>query len=83
VASYLAGFYDKPTVKRISLAERERFRDHRVQARKDIGATGRHAVIEITGERHVRDRRPRIATARPAAPAAVLPPPTSTPERKR
>jgi SPOR domain len=71
VASYLGAFYEKPTVKRISVAERERFRDQRVEARKDIGATGRHAVIEITGERHVRDNRPRIATVTPLAPAAA------------
>jgi hypothetical protein len=71
VASYLAAFYEKPTVKRISVAERERFRDQRVEARKDIGATGKHAVIEITGERHVRDSRPRVATVTPLAPAAA------------
>jgi hypothetical protein len=71
VASYLGEFYEKPTVKRISVAERERFRDQRVEARKDIGATGKHAVIEITGERHIRDNRPRIATVTPLAPAAA------------
>jgi hypothetical protein len=71
VASYLGAFYEKPTVRRISVAERERFRDQRVEARKDIGATGRHAVIEITGERHVRENRPRIATVTPLAPAAA------------
>ena len=57
VASYLGMYYDKPSVKRISVAERERFRDQRVEARKDIGATGRHAVIEITSERVVREKR--------------------------
>lgn len=72
VASYLGAFYDKPTVKRISVAERERFRDQRVEARKDIGATGRHAVIEITGEMHVRARRPSIASVTPLAPTPAL-----------
>ncbi|HLW24662.1 MAG TPA: hypothetical protein VKT22_09915 [Steroidobacteraceae bacterium] len=57
VASYLAAYYEKPTVKRVSAAERERFAHHRVEARKDIGATGKHAVIEITNERVVRERR--------------------------
>ncbi len=83
VASYLGGFYDKPTVKRISVAERERFRDQRVEARKDIGATGRHAVIEITGERHIRDNRPRIATVTPLAPAAAFSQSAATPARRR
>jgi hypothetical protein len=82
VASYLAAFYEKPTVKRISVAERERFRDQRVEARKDIGATGRHAVIEITGERHIRDGRPRIATVTPLAPAAAFAQSTGTPARR-
>jgi hypothetical protein len=82
VASYLAGFYEKPTVKRISVAERERFRDQRVEARKDIGATGRHAVIEITGERHVRDNRLRIATVTPLAPAASSAQSMGTPARR-
>jgi hypothetical protein len=71
VARYLAGFYEKPTIKRVSVAERERFGDQRVEARKDIGATGRHAVIEITGERHIRDKKLRIATVTPLAPPAA------------
>jgi hypothetical protein len=82
VASYLAAFYEKPTVRRISVAERERFRDQRVEARKDIGATGRHAVIEITSERHIRDNRPRIATVMPLAPAAAVSKSTPAPARR-
>jgi hypothetical protein len=54
VASYLAAYYENPTVKRVSNAERERFSDQKVEARKDIGATGRHATIEITGDRLAR-----------------------------
>ncbi len=57
VASYLAAFWDKPTIKRVSLAERERFADQRVEARKDVGATGKHAVIEITDELVARRKR--------------------------
>ncbi len=57
VASYLGAYWDKPTIKRVSLAERERFGDQRVEARKDVGATGRHAVIEITDELVARRRR--------------------------
>ena len=57
VASYLAAYWDKPAIKRVSLAERERFADQRVEARKDVGATGRHAVIEITDELVARRKR--------------------------
>jgi hypothetical protein len=57
VASYLAEFYDKPIVKRVSAAERNRFVDQRFEPRKDVGATGKHAVIEITNERYIRERR--------------------------
>jgi hypothetical protein len=57
VASYLAAYYDKPTIKRVSSAERQRFADQRLEPRKDVGATGRQAVIEITNERFVRERK--------------------------
>ena len=64
VASYLAAYWEKPTIKRVSLAERERFADQRVEARKDVGATGKHAVIEITDELVARRRRTsKIAVA--------------------
>jgi len=63
VASYLAAFYDKPAIKRVSSAERERFAEQSLEPRKDVGATGKHATIEITSERFVRERRsvPRAA----------------------
>jgi hypothetical protein len=64
VASYLAGFYDKPTIKRVSSAERERFAEQSLEARKDVGATGRQAVIEITNERYIREKRVGQATAK-------------------
>src|SRR3984885_10472035 len=57
VASYLTAFYDKPAIKRVSAAERERFADQSLQARKDVGATGKQAVIEITNERYIREKR--------------------------
>jgi hypothetical protein len=63
VASYLAAYWDKPTIKRVSLAERERFADQRVEARKDVGATGKHAIIEITDELVARRRRSAKAAA--------------------
>jgi SPOR domain len=65
VASYLAAYWVKPDIKRVSLAERERFADQRVEARKDVGATGRHAVIEITDElvaRRKRSSKPLVST---------------------
>jgi len=64
VASYLAGFYDKPTIKRVSAAERERFAEQSLEARKDVGSTGRQAVIEITNERYIREKRVGQATAK-------------------
>jgi hypothetical protein len=57
VASYLGAHYNKPTIRRVSVAERERFAHHRVEARKDIGETSTHAVIEITDELVVRRKR--------------------------
>ena len=65
VASYLAQNYDKPVIKRVSLAERERFADQAVEARKDVGATGRHAVIEITDDLVARRKRSSSHTAPP------------------
>lgn len=62
VAGYLGAFYEHPVIKRISVAERERFSAHCLEARKDIGATGKHAVIEITDERVIRPKRTDSAT---------------------
>jgi hypothetical protein len=63
VASYLAAYWDNPIIKRVSLAERDRFADQRVEARKDVGATGKHAVIEITDELVARRRRSSTSSA--------------------
>ena len=57
VASYLAAYYSNATIKRVSSAERQRFADQRLEPRKDVGATGKQAMIEITNERFVRERR--------------------------
>ncbi len=65
VASYLSPYYDKPAIKRVSIAERERFKDRTVEARKDVGATGRHAVIEITDDLVARRRRSSTSTPSP------------------
>jgi hypothetical protein len=61
VASYLSGFFDSPCIKRVSLAERERFAERGVIARKDIGATGMHAVIELAGATPLPERRIHVS----------------------
>jgi hypothetical protein len=48
VAGYLAVFFDAPTITRVNTAERERFSHDHVKARKDIGETGSHSIIELT-----------------------------------
>jgi sporulation related protein len=65
VASYLAEFYENPTVKRVSVAERQRFAEQRFEPRKDVGATGKQAVIEITNERYIREKRTTPVAAHP------------------
>jgi hypothetical protein len=65
VASYLSAHYDKPTIRRVSVAERERFASQRVEARKDVGETGKHAAIEITDELVARRRRSTAAATKP------------------
>ncbi len=64
VASYLTEYYEKPTIKRVSAAERQRFSDSTLEPRKDVGATGSHAVIEITNERYIREKRKVNAAAK-------------------
>jgi hypothetical protein len=59
VAGYLAVYFDAPTIKRVSLAERERFAEDRVKPRKDVGATGAHSVIELTSPAPLPQRRAR------------------------
>ena len=72
VASYLSAYYEKPSIKRVSAAERDRFADQRVEARKDVGATGRHAVIEITNERVVRNTISVLKSEPSEPPAGAL-----------
>lgn len=67
VSSYLKSYYENPLVKRVSVAERERFSEHRLDARKDVGETGQHAAIELS-------------TERPTA-KVEIPPPTPAPLR--
>ncbi len=48
VAGYLRGHFEGAAVKRVSEAERARFADRRLEARKDAGSTGVHAAIELS-----------------------------------
>ncbi|MGH8264485.1 MAG: hypothetical protein ACRET4_13480 [Steroidobacteraceae bacterium] len=57
VHGYLKGHFGDAAVKRVSIAERERFAEHQVEARKDIGATGMHAVIEMASPTPVPETR--------------------------
>jgi hypothetical protein len=49
VARYLAIYFGTPIIKRVSIAECERFADKLITAGKDIGASGTRAVIELVG----------------------------------
>jgi hypothetical protein len=55
VASYLGTFYEQPSVKRVTGAERDRFADRRVDPRRDAGP-GAPATIEITDDRYGRPK---------------------------
>jgi hypothetical protein len=63
VAGYLAAYFDSPVIKRVSIAERERFADAGVAARKDVGASGVHAVIELVTPAPLPERRVDAAPA--------------------
>ena len=80
VASYLKSYYENPSVKRVSVAERERFSEHRLDARKDVGETGQHAAIELSTERPnakidmpaMKPAQPQLAQPTAAVRAAAL-----------
>ena len=57
VAGYLVAYFDSPVIKRVSIAERERFADAGLAARKDVGASGVHAVIELATPAPLAERR--------------------------
>ena len=62
VARYVAIHFVTPTIKRVSIAERERFADQLITAGKDIGASGERAIIELVGRPGLlRDERPAQA----------------------
>ena len=77
VAGYLGTFFKDPSIKRVRMAEQERFEERRVHARKDIGATGCHAIIELEAPAPLPERRPDIpppkeVTETPAAESSSI-----------
>jgi hypothetical protein len=71
VAGYLKAYFDAPEIKRVSLAEHDRFQERRVAARKDVGATGTHMAIELTSRPALPERRARVevTTAKQSTPS--------------
>ncbi len=57
VTSYVKTHFEGAVVKRVSVAERERFAESRVAARKNIGATGVHTIIEMASPKPVPETR--------------------------
>jgi hypothetical protein len=73
VAGYLKAYFEKPEIKRVSLAEHDRFQDRRVAARKDVGATGTHKAIELTSRPPLPERRAKIEVTTAKQPNASTP----------
>jgi hypothetical protein len=71
VAGYLVAYFDSPVIKRVSIAERERFADTGLAARKDVGASGVHAVIELVPPAPLAERRVDGAPSDRRKPAAL------------
>lgn len=59
VASYLAAHFPAKTIKRVSVAERDRFAQKLVVAKKDVGEAGKHTVIEVSSPTPVSALEPR------------------------
>lgn len=57
VTGYIKTHFESASVKRVSVAERERFAERQVAARKDIGATGLHTIIEMASPTPVPETR--------------------------
>ncbi len=79
LAMYLSSYFDGPRVLKLGNVQKARSIHLTFRPLKDIGATGRHAVIELTGERPARENNPvaslEVALAVPqpkAAPRSFL-----------
>ena len=74
VAMYLSSYFEGPRVLKLGNVK-ARSIHLTFKPLKDIGATGRHAVIELTGERPARENIPAASpAAAPAAPQAKAAP---------
>jgi len=82
VAGYLSTYFESPAVKRVSLSERERFAERRVQPRKDVGASGTHAIIELVAPPPLPERATEPAVS-DSAKRPALDPATVTDTGKR
>jgi hypothetical protein len=71
VAMYLSSYFDGLRVLELGNLQKARSIHLTFKPLKDIGATGRHAVIELTGERPARAKNPVVSPA--VAPAAPRP----------
>ena len=69
VAMYLASYFDAPRVLELGNVRKAHSIHLTFKPLKDIGASGRHAVIELTGERPAHQRNP--VASRVVAPAAA------------
>lgn len=70
VARYVGTYFRAPTIRRVSIAEHERFADEVITAGKDIGVSGGHAVIELAGTPAPRPQARKIPAPAAAPPAA-------------
>ncbi len=71
VAKYLAFYFDEPRVLKLGNVRKARSIHLAFKPLKDIGTSGRHAVIELTGERPAHKNNPVVSPA--AAPAVPQP----------
>lgn len=66
VARYLASYFDAPTIVQVGASEEARAAQHSLAALKDIGASGRHAIIELSTPRGTPvETRPPASTPPP------------------
>ena len=69
VAKYLTFYFDGPRVLNLGNVQKARAIHLAFKPLKDIGASGRHAVIELTGEQPAHEKNPLASpTVAPAAP---------------
>ncbi|HEY3784727.1 MAG TPA: hypothetical protein VGL55_05555 [Steroidobacteraceae bacterium] len=65
VARYLGAYFESPTIVQVGASEEARAANHLLVALKDIGASGRHAVIELSTPRAM-PTQARVAESKPS-----------------